>query len=288
MSNMVFADSTARHMGERSRERLGVLASSWVSVPLVSRWNPVGNRSETGSGKSPVECGPSGSPEERDDVTGKVCDCVEGIDSCVTPELGLSPGRRCRQDHGMRAQTIRIARAVTAVAVLAGALSSCAGPDTRREALIDARQTLARVSALAIHDAIGLSPADYAESVTKGVAWPKPAITANGVTTDQVSGEILPMWAGVSFAVSSSHPASDVTLVNVDYAIHGQGHAGGGFNERLNDVFGCVRIGVRFTHDTVDSYGDPSVISVDCSKVMSRYFGGYELVSLQEIETAGE
>jgi hypothetical protein len=265
-----------------------VLARGWASVLLVGRWNPVGDRSESGSEKKRFEYGPLGSTEGRADITVRVCDCVEGIVSGVTPELGLSPGRRCMQDRGMRAQTIRIARAVTAAAVLAGALSSCAGPDTRREALIDARLTLARVSALAIHDAVGLSPADYADSVTKGVAWPKPAITANGVTTDQVSGEILPMWAGVSFAVSSSHPASDVTLVNVDYAIHGQGHAGGGFNERLNDVFGCVRIGVRFTHDTVDSYGDPSVISVDCSKVISRYFGGYELVSLQEIETAGE
>ena len=255
---------------------------------LVGRWNPVGDRSETGSEKKPFEYGPLGIAEERDDVTVRVYDCVQGIDRGVTPESGLSPGRRCRQDRGMRAQTIRIARAVTAAAVLAGALSSCAGPDTRREALINARITLARVSALAIHDAVGLSPADYANSVTKGVAWPKPAITANGVTTDQVSDEIPPTWAGVSFAVSTSHPASDVTLVNVDYAIPGQGSAGSGFNSRLTDVFGCVRIGVRFTYDTVDSYGDPSVISVDCSKIISRYFGASELVSLQEIETAGE
>jgi hypothetical protein len=97
----------------------------------VGRWNPVGDRSETGSEKKPFEYGCLGSAEERDDALVRVCDCVEGIDGGVTPESGLSLGHRCRQDRHMRAQTIRLARAVTAAVVLAGALSSCAGPGSR-------------------------------------------------------------------------------------------------------------------------------------------------------------
>lgn len=176
---------------------------------------------------------------------------------------------------------------IVVVAVLSGC-SSMGVADTRKMALIDARLTLAKVTALAVNDAIGHTASDYEQSVARGTSWPKPAITANGTRSDLDSKDLLPIWVGVSFGVSAETPDPGVTYVNVNYAVPGQGSSGGGFNSRLSNVVTCVQIRVRFDSDVVDTYSDPSVSPTTCSSDVKRFYGASESVALEEVQTAGD
>lgn len=163
-------------------------------------------------------------------------------------------------------------------------LLACSGsrPDIREEAMFEARITIEKVSALAVDSAIGHNLDSYLDAVSTGDVWPKPAFATIREDTD----EQIPGWAhGAAFGAvvdrSQSYPK-----VLVSYAASGQSSTGSGFNTRVADVLVCVSIEVEFVGDRVDSYMPPSIAAVECPADVQKYFGGNELVTLEEVFAA--
>lgn len=163
-------------------------------------------------------------------------------------------------------------------------LSACSGarPDIREEAMFEARITIEKVSALAVESAVGHNLDSYLDAVSTGNVWPKPAFATIREDTD----EQTPSWArGAAFGAvvdrSKSYPK-----VLVNYAASGQSSTGSGFNTRVADVLVCVSIGVEFVGDRVDAYMPPSIAAVECPADVQKYFGGNEVVTLEEVFAA--
>lgn len=183
----------------------------------------------------------------------------------------------------MSARHRLLLRAAIPLLIVSLAACSSAGPDVRQEALAYARVTIDKVSALAVESAIGLDLDGYAVAVARGEVWPKPVFGA--VRED--SGEPLPSWAhGVSFDVETDQ-SGNYPKVMVSYAVPGQGSAGSGFNARIANVLVCVGIAIEFVNDEVDVYMPPIVTEVTCPTDVRRYFGGDEVVTLEEVLATG-
>jgi hypothetical protein len=169
--------------------------------------------------------------------------------------------------------------------VLVASLAACSSstPDVRHEALSDARVTIDKVTALSVESAIGLSLDGYSAAVARGEVWPKPAFA----TVREDPGEPLPSWAhGVSFDIETNQSGNYPRVV-VSYAAPGQGSAGNGFNARIANVLVCVGIGIEFVNDEVDVYMPPIVTEVTCPAGVRKYFGGDEVVTLEEVLATG-
>ena len=189
-------------------------------------------------------------------------------------------GRHAKLFRGVQRLIVGV---IAPVLIVSLAACSSAGPDVRHEALADARVTIDKVSALAVESAIGLDLDGYSVAVSRGEVWPKPAFA----TVREDSGEPLPSWAhGVSFDVETDQ-SGNYPKVMVSYAVPGQGSAGSGFNARIANVLVCVGIAIEFVNDEVDVYMPPIVTEVTCPADVRKYFGGDEVVTLEEVLATG-